>query len=203
MENSVPFEDSSLPFSTRFIETIKLAFINPKSLFSGMQADNIGAPILYAVLIGTIGGVIAAGWQLMFGSLASMAERVGLEEFFLQTGFIFIFMVLSPLFALVGLFIHAGLYHLMLLLVGDGERGFSITLRSVAYGLTPGLLGIIPFCGSIVGGIWSMVLTILGVMYGHLTDGWRAVLAYFLPMILCCGAIWGMIMLFGLLAGIN
>ena len=196
VRNSVPFEDRSLPFSKRFFDTIKLAFSNPKALFSGMQTDDMGTPVLYAVIIGTLGGIIGAGWQLFFGSLGTIAERAGFDEFALHTGFVLVFMVLSPVFALIGLFISSGIFHVMLLLVGGAQRGFSITLRAVAYGTTPGLLGIVPFCGGIIGGIWSMVLTIMGAMHGQETDGWRAVLAYLLPLIFCCGA---GIVLFGML----
>lgn len=201
--NSVPFEDRTLPFSKRFFDTIKLAFSDPKTLFSGMQTEDMGSPILYAVIIGTIGGVFGAGWQLFFGSLGTIAERAGFEQFALHTGFVIFFMILSPVFALIGLFITSGIYHLMLLLVGGAKRGFSITLRAVAYGLTPGLLGIIPFCGGIIGGLWSMVLTIMGAMYGQQTDGWRAVLAYFLPLVLCCGALIAFFGMLGFLAGIT
>jgi len=202
VRNSVPFEDRSLPFSTRLFGTIKLAFSNPKELYSGMQTDDMGSPVLYAVIIGTIGGIFGAGWQLFFGSLGTIAERAGFEEFALHTGFVLFFMVLSPVFALIGLFITSGIYHLMLLLVGGAQRGFSITLRAVAYGLTPGLLGIVPFCGGIIGGLWSMVLTIMGAMYGQETDGWRATLAYFLPVIFCCGMAIVLLGMFGFLAGI-
>ncbi len=201
--NSVPFEDRSLPFTTRFFGTVKLAFSNPKVLFSGMQTDDMGTPVLYAVIIGTISGVFGAAWQLFLGSLGTIAERAGFEEFAFHTGFVLVFMVLSPVFALIGLFIGAGIYHVMLLLVGGAKRGFSITLRAVAYGMTPGLLGIVPFCGGIIGGIWSMVLTMMGAIHGQETDGWRAVLAYFLPVIFCCGAgivLFGML---GVLAGVG
>ena len=47
---------------------------------------------------------------------------------------------------------------LMLLLLGDGERGFAITIRAMAYGNTPTLLGVIPICGSLVGAIWALAV---------------------------------------------
>jgi hypothetical protein len=199
--SSVPFEDTSIPFFTRLLETIKLAFTSPRDLFSNMRDGDIQAPVIYAVILGAVGGAFGAMWQLWFGSIASVAERAGFEEFALQTGLVIFFMILSPVFALIGLFIHTGIYHVMLLLMGDGERGFSISLRAVAYGQTPVLLGILPICGGTIGGIWSMVLVILGAFYGHGTDGWRAAAAYFLPFILCCCGGFGLLMMGGLLGG--
>lgn len=200
--SSVPFEDRSLPFLTRLVETIKLAFSDPIGMFSRMPSGDIGPAVLYGVIVGTIGGVFSAVWQLVFGSLASIVEQTGAEEFAIQTGIVLFLLVFSPLFALVGLFISAGIYHLMLLLVGDGQRGFPITIRAVAYGYTPGLLGIVPLCGALVGGVWTIVLVILGAAYGHWTEGWRATLAYFLPLIFCCCLLAGLMMMFGLVGGI-
>jgi hypothetical protein len=48
------------------------------------------------------------------------------------------------------------------------------------------LLGVVPICGGIVGAIWAIVLVIIAGKLGHGTDWWRAILAYFLPIILCC-----------------
>jgi hypothetical protein len=56
----------------------------------------------------------------------------------------------------------------------------------MAYGGTPQLLGIIPFCGGVIGGIWALVLFILGAIHGHKTDWWRALIAYFAPVVVCC-----------------
>jgi hypothetical protein len=89
-----------------------------------------------------------------------------------------------------------------LLVFGGAPRGFGVTLRAVAYGSTPQLLGVLPICGAIVGGLWSMVLVIIGAIYGHGTDGWRAILGYFLPLILCCCLVWVLLSTFGLLGAL-
>ncbi len=195
--SSVPFEDSTQPFLGRFLETIKLAFSDPVRLFSNMDTDDIGAPLIYGVVIGTINVVFSIIWQVMFGGFAALAEGDA-EGFAIGTGFLLVILVFSPALVVVGLFINAGIYHVALLILGDGRSGFPTTLRAVSYGSTPGLLGIVPFCGGIIGGIWSLVLVIMAAIYGHRTDTWRAIVAYFLPLLLCCLALFGLMMMLGL-----
>ena len=62
------------------------------------------------------------------------------------------------------------------------------------------ITGIICASGAIaLDGLWSLVLNILGAFYGHRTDAWRAVVAYFIPLIVCCGI---MMMFWFLIAGV-
>ena len=131
-----------------------------------------------------------------------LAGGADTEEFAIGTGLYVLFILLSPLFVLIGLFITTALYHVSLLILGNGQRGFAVTFRAVAYGNTPTILGIVPFCGGIVGGIWAMVLVIMAFKLGHGTDWWRAILAYFLPTIVCCCLLTWLLMSFGLLGAL-
>jgi hypothetical protein len=54
-----------------------------------------------------------------------------------------------------------------------------------------------------VGGIWSIVLVIIGLKEAHQIPTWKAVLAYFLPLIFCCCCVFiilGLIFGFGMFA---
>lgn len=200
--NTVPFEDTSLPFPTRFFRTVGLTFSDPTRLFSGMPAEGIGAPLLYGMIIGTIVILFSMIWNMMFGGLAMLAEGAEAEEFVISTGLYAVILVLSPFFALLGLFVSTALYHVALLILGDGQRGFAVTFRAIAYGGTPTLLGIVPLCGGLVGGIWALVLYVMGGKLGHGTEWWKAILAYFLPTILCCCLLAWLASLFGFLGAI-
>jgi hypothetical protein len=46
---------------------------------------------------------------------------------------------------------------------------------------------IVPFCGGLISGIWGLVAECIGLARAHETDTGRAVLAVFLPLIVCCG----------------
>jgi hypothetical protein len=197
--SSVPFEDPSKPFVERLLSTVGQAFANPKQLFSNLPSENIGPPVLYGVMVGTAAMWIGLLWQGWFGGLLGLAGEISAEELAVDTGVLMVLAVMGPLLVLAGLFITSAIYHLMLLILGDGARGFGITLRAVCYGSTPGLLGVVPFCGGIIGGLWGMVLTIMAAWQGHRTNGWVAILAYFLPLILCCSLFFFVALLFGML----
>jgi len=200
--SSVPFDDVSQPFLQRFIDTAKMAFADPVRLFSNMPAEDITPPVVYGVITGTIGMLIGTLWHLLFGGLFSFAEGIGVEELAINTTVMVFLMLFSPIVVAVSLFIGAGIYHLMLLLVGDGSRGFGVTMRAVCYGYTPNLLAIVPICGGFVGGIWSLILVIMGGKFGHGTDWWRAILAYFLPMIVCCCLTLGLLSMLGVIGAV-
>lgn len=185
--SSVPFEDGSRPFLQRWWETFTLSLSNPAQLFSNLKDDNLGLPVLYAVIMGTVAGVFASIWQILFGGMFAFLDEGALEGFAVSGIFTAFIVVFMPLFVIVWLFVWTAIYHLCLLLLGTESRGFGVTLRAVAYGYGPQLFAIVPFCGGFVGGIWTLVLTILGAYWGHRTDAWRAVLAYFLPLVVCCG----------------
>jgi hypothetical protein len=200
--NSVPFEDLSLPFSTRFLRTVGLAFSNPMELFSNLESDDLGQPLLFGVIIGTITAVFSILWNMLFSGMSMLGGAVAAEEFAVGTGVYILIMMLSPLLAVVGLFISAAIYHVALMILGDAERGFLVTFRAVAYGNTPNLLCIVPFCGGLIGGLWALVLMIIGGKLGHGTEWWKAILAYFLPLIVCCCLGTWLLMTFGFLGAL-
>jgi len=200
--NSIPFEDRTLPFVTRFTRTVGRAFSDPMGLFSAVPSGDIGAPLLYGVLVNTVAIVVSTAWQMVFGSLAMLADTTSLSHVVFSNTFLLMFMVFSPAFAALSLLVSSGIYHVVLLLLGDGQRGFGVTFRAVTYGSTPQLLAVIPFCGGLVGGVWVVVLEIIGASRGHGTEWWRALLAYFLPAIVCCCLLVWAATSFGLLSAL-
>ena len=106
--------------------------------------------------------------------------------FGLQTGLSVLYMIIAPFFIIMGLFIISGIYHLIFMMLGWAKRDFEATFRAVAYSAGPAIFFIVPFCGSIIGWVWSAVLTIIGLKLMQETTGGKAALVYFLPAILCC-----------------
>jgi hypothetical protein len=200
--NSVPFEDLSLPFATRFTRTVGMAFSNPTELFSNLSSEDLGQPLLYGVIVGTIGTVFSLLWNMMFSGLSMLGGGMATEEFAISQGMYILLMLFSPALAALGLFIASAVYHVGLLVLGDAERGFAVTFRAVSYGYTPNLLGVVPFCGGIIGGLWSLVLVIMGGKLGHGTEWWKAILGYFLPAFICCCLVGVLAMMFGFLGAV-
>ena len=202
LRSSVPFDDTSRPFGARLVETVKLAFADPTRLFSHLPEEEIGPPVLFSVIVGTIGAVFGMLWSVMFSGMLTLVDEVPVEEFALGTGINIVLLCLSPAFVVVGVFIQAAIFHLLLMLLGGAKRGFGVTLRCVCYGAAPQLLAVVPICGAVAGGIWAMVLVIMAAIYGHGTDAWRVIVAYFLPLILCCCLLASLFLLFGTLFGL-
>ena len=69
---------------TRFVETVKLGFSDPVRMFSSMPEENIGPPVLFGVIVGTIVSVIGCVYQILFGGLAWMGGARA-EEFAAST----------------------------------------------------------------------------------------------------------------------
>jgi hypothetical protein len=172
-------------------ETIKGVLINPAQTFAGMRTEGgIGTPILYAIILGSIGGIIGIIWQGLIYTLDFMVN----EEIakYAANSILLIFMaIFMPLLVTIGLFISSGIAHVCLIIVGGANKNFEATFRVFAY--TNGsvaLFQIVPFCGGIVGGIWGLICNIIGLKEAHETTTGKAVLAILLPVILfifCCG----------------
>jgi len=189
----VPWEDTSLPFFARLWQTIKEVVTNPVGFFSNLPDGSIGQPLLYGLIIYMIPGMLGLFLNLLLQGAALMTmipageggeAAIGMGAIW---GMFFLFMVVVlPILILVFLFVYSGIAHLLLMLVGDGQRGFPVTFRIVCYGGTPQLLGFIP-CVGFLAGIWALVLYVLGAIHGHNTDTWRAVVALVGIPIVCLG----------------
>jgi hypothetical protein len=96
--------------------------------------------------------------------------------------------ILLPLFVVIVLFIGSGIVHLCLMIVGGANQPFETTFRVFAFSQgSAGPLQIIPICGGVISGVWALVCNCIGLARAHETDTGRAVLAVFLPVIVCCG----------------
>lgn len=98
-----------------------------------------------------------------------------------------IYVVLLLALQAVGVFILAGLDHLMLMMLGAQPRDYSVSVRANALALGPSLVGLVPVCGLYVFPLWALVLRIIALMTLHKTTAGKAVLAVFIPIVLICG----------------
>ena len=74
------------------------------------------------------------------------------------------------------------------MIVGGANQSFETTFRVFAFSQgSAGPLQMIPICGGLIAGVWALVCNCIGLARAHETDTGRAVLAVFLPLIVCCG----------------
>lgn len=181
-----PPEDGQLLAS--FGQTWKSATFRPTPFFSRIPRDQgTGAALLYYLII----VVLVAGATLFWDSFSlfagsfeegGLASELGLEAIDPLTSFL-----MTPAVLLAMLFVAAGFTHLILKLFGGARHGFGTTVRVFCYAYSPGLFGIVPLLGGLVGSIWMVVLLVIGLREAHATDGWKAALAVLLPFALLMG----------------
>jgi hypothetical protein len=191
--SGLPWEHrEQLGFLNALLATIGMFLTRPAEAFTLMKRDaGLLDPLLYALIIGTAGGVISFGFSLMMSSFGMLGGTdsalgamlgMGLGSFFV--------LFLTPIFVVLGTFIGAGILHVCLMLLGGANRSFETTFRVVAYGGgSANVFQLVPVCGGMIAGVTALVLYCIGLARAHETSTGRAVGAVLLPAVVCCGGI--------------
>jgi hypothetical protein len=188
---------SGLPWDARqtkglfsaFIETLQMVLTRPSEAFTAMQREGgLGEPLLYAIIGGSIGGIVSFLFSLGLQSIGIFGGRHNA------------FAVTAGMVITICLFIGSAIVHLCLMIVGGAKQTFETTFRVVAFSQgSTGPLQMIPICGGFIAGVWALVLNCIGLARAHETETGRAVLAVLLPLIVCCGGGFLLLMMFGAL----
>ena len=179
-------------FFNAFVETLVMVLTKPSEAFTVMKREGgLGEPLIYALIGGCVGGIVSLFFSLGLQSMGFFADRHDTFGAMAGTGAGFAaFIVLVPLFVVIGLFIGSAIVHFCLMIVGGANQPFETTFRVVAFSQgSAGPLQIIPICGGLISGVWGLVCNCIGLARAHETDTGRAVLAVFLPLIVCCGGV--------------
>jgi hypothetical protein len=192
---STPWERRRIiGFAAGLTETTQQVLTSPETFFRGLGATGgIADPLLYGLIVSYIGLVAASVYNAVFNATVGSAfrgfgDQPELARFlpYLQGGVgLAANLIMGPILIVVALFIWAGILHVLLLLLGGGGRGFEGTFRVLAYAAASNLIQIIPVCGGFVGGIYSIVLAIIGLSAVH-GDSKGKTAAVLLPLVLCC-----------------
>ena len=202
----------TLGLLTALVETTKQVLTSPTAFFRAMPVTGgIGGPLAFAVVIGYVGLAVQSLYQAVLNiGLGSAFHNLGDRSPFAHLGpflhggmGLALQLVFGPVFIVVGVFIGAGLYHLVLLLLGQARQGFEATLRVVCYGQATSVLMILPFCGGVLAAVAWIVVGIVGLAEAHRIGRGSAAVAILAPVVLaccCCGL--GLGLLFGGIAGL-
>jgi hypothetical protein len=183
-----------------FVETLVMVLTRPGEAFTVMKREGgLGEPLIYALIGGCLGGIVSLLFSLGLQSVGFFADRH--DTFAAMTGMgagSAVFIVLVPLFIVIGLFVGSAIVHLCLMIVGGANQSFETTFRVIAFSQgSTGPLQMIPICGGLIAGVWALVCNCIGLARAHETDTGRAVLAVFLPLIVCCGGVLLIALMFG------
>jgi hypothetical protein len=188
----LPWEHrAELGFVKAWFDTVSLLITKPSEAFMMMRPEGgLIDPLLFGLIGGCAGGIVSLLFQGLFQSLPGFAARNQALDYFGvgAWAFIIIYAVLMPVLVTIGLFLGGGILHLCLMMVGGANRSFETTFRVACF--TAGaanLFSMIPFCGGLIAVVYNIVLECIGLSRAHQTTTGKALLAIFLPMIVCCG----------------
>jgi hypothetical protein len=199
-----------LGFFQAWWETTKSVLFRPTDFYRKLApTGKMGDAILFAVIWFVFNGIVAAVYGMVFQGaqfgLMSILEQRGLqgqENPFGPLGMggavgisALSNLVCTPVMGLVWMIILAGIYHLILMLVKGANQPFEASLRVVCYSTSYIIWIIIPFCGSIVGWVYSIVLAIIGLSEVHKSGGGKAATAVLAPILLCLTCIVGAVII--------
>ena len=200
---SIPWDERErIGLFGALVETTRDVLARPGAFFRAMPVTGgLGSPLLYAVLVGWLGLVAAAFYQAIFRSIVGSSwGALGVDRPELGAllgwvegwaGFV-VQAVFGGVFVVIGVFVAAGILHVMLLLLGGARRDFEATFRVACFSEATCVLFLVPFCGQVVGGIWCLVLYVLGLAEAHRIGHGKAAAAVLLPVVVaccCCAAI--------------
>jgi hypothetical protein len=183
-----PWEQPGPPFE-RFARTAQAVLLEPTRFFSTMRREGgLGQPLVFGIIGTLAGGVIGAIYQMLLSMMGAgfRGGDAGAEVFagLFSTGCI---IVVLPVVTVLSMFIAAGIYHLMLMLLGAAARPFETTMRVIAYGTgSTSLLNVIPICGGFIGALWGIVVAIIGLAQAHEISTGKAAAAVLIPFVACC-----------------
>jgi len=184
-EEYTPWE-SGEGFIRAFYRTTRDSLFSPSRFFKKISfGEGYWAPLIYGLIAGIIGNGCAILWFWLF-----IAQLIPMDRIPFQYSLsIFQMIVPLPFQLAIAMFVGSAVIHLCLMIVGGNNNGYKTTFRAISYSYSGYLFGIIPFIGLIIGGIYTFILTIIGVREGHEISTGKAVLAVLLPAIVIFGLI--------------
>jgi hypothetical protein len=154
-----------------FIATVQAVVLRPVEFFRGiLRRGDLINPLIFAIICYEVAAIL--GGLLRLVGIGATNQGFG--------GFIGS-IIFAPIFAAIGLFIGAGILHLLvMLIVGSRNSGFEATFRVAAYSAVTSLVSWIPFIGWILS-LYGIYLGIVGIREMHNTTTGRAALVVLIP----------------------
>lgn len=174
--------------------------INPVPFFKKVsKGGNFVIPMYYGIICQSIAIILMWSYQTGFQSIPNIIDYTaafgGYWPMTVNFGwpalmiFLMALVVVAPVFAVISLTITSFLYHISLKVFGGAKYGFEATFRAVCYASSAQFLSLVPIVGTVIAGIWTLALSVIGIKQLQETTYSRAIVAVLLPVMLCCGFI--------------
>ena len=183
-DRAAPWE-SGEGFIGAFLRTTRDVLFSPTLFFRRYAAgEGYLSPLIYGVITGLLGIGVSIFWAWLFVAKLFLFDQ-WMPHSYSKT--LIGFIIPLPFQLALSILIGSSITHLCLIIVGGNKNGFNTTFRILAYSFSGYLFGIIPFIGIPIGGIYFLILTVLGIREGHEISTGRAILAVFLPTLVGIG----------------
>jgi hypothetical protein len=189
---------AQLGFWTAWGQTLQQALFEPSRLFASARLDRGPAQLGFAVLTTSVFSAIGQIFDRLLrarmqGYYDQLAAQLNLRPEMLKAlaladspGWFVALLLTLPLLVLIFLYANAAVTHFFALIMGQAKRGFAATFAACAYASAPLVLLAVPGCGSLVGAIWLVVLTGVGLKQTHRISSGGAAGATLAPYLLIC-----------------
>lgn len=147
-------------------ETIKQILFKPSEFFSNLEIISYSESLLFYFIVSTIAYEVSLMWNLLW---SKKPEAIQVPMFF--------YILIIPIFVVIVLYTGSGIIHLFALLF-RGKGGFKGTFNVLAYTSATNIFYIIPFIGGVIGGIWAIIVGVIGFKIIHKFGTVRAVFVY-------------------------
>ncbi len=196
----VPFEE--LPrhgFFPGLWGTITAVLKTPSAFFSAMPVTGgMAKPLIFHLLLAELMVLCQYAWGLLgVGAAAQLMGSTELMDLGIgAAGPTIVMLLVYPLLLILRLMLMTGVIHFILRVIfrltGGQGSGAEATFRVLCYSAAPLILGVVPFFGPLLGGVWSIVLTVIGLREAHRTRGSAATFAVLLPILMLLAAALGL-----------
>jgi len=166
------------------LEKIRGFMFTPSLAFRKVKDEDAGESIKYLMILAVFYAIMSAlmtAIEIFTHPFLTGLPAIGASpvEPFLFISWVIVILVITLIMAVFfGLWLHVWVYLL------GGRKGVWQTEKSVFYNLTPTLLlGWIPVIGPLVGGVWSVIIGVIGVKELHGMPDTRAALAGVLSIV--------------------
>jgi hypothetical protein len=139
----------------------------------------IGDSLVYAIVYGSLGQIIARYWFTLLGIHLGILEAdviANTSRFAAQALF-------TPVILIISLLLGAGVIHMALWILGGASRSYGATFQVLSYVLgAVSLVSVIPLVGSVLMPLWGLCLNCIGLAGAHRTSRMRVFFAIMLPL---------------------
>lgn len=196
----VPWEDPELSGPVGFYRTLRDLLLHPGQVFDHLGDNGWAEPLAFALIVSTAGLLGALFWHLLL--LAPLGLSPGGDADGLELGaeMLLVLMAGIPVLVLMDLIVGSLCWWASVALAGAG-REFLPAWRVYCYAHAGLALGLIPFLGSLLAGIWVLALMYFGARQSYGLSAWGSLGA--LLVFLTLQAFLGLILLVSLTAALT